>query len=364
MCQSSTTIMLLIVSLRATSSLTRGGVAHVFTRHQHQLQAVATRQYGSATWYEPSLMDHMLYRIKECNQVPDNIEQSLLDFSVDGKILGKVTPQIASRLCDISSPSKQSIFQLDQSTASANGVLTLSEAAGATPESRTDAVSSVMNQLRDSGFIKGWRNEMFPVAECFDEVSNPVFLVERAAAPLLGVLEYGVHINGIVKGEGDDIKMWMARRSRTKSKFPGFVDHIVAGGQPAGLSLIENVIKECQEEAGIPSELTLKGVKPAGAISYTNYSKNDGAMNRVVLFNFDLEIPHDFVPHANDGEVESFFKWTLDDIAASMDPKCKDPIKPNCYLVIIDWLMRTGSISPDSPKYLDVLRTLRSGTCM
>eukprot|EP00956_Cyclotella_meneghiniana_P045027 scaffold350186_cov83-Cyclotella_meneghiniana.AAC.2 len=157
--------------------------------------------------------------------------------------------------------------------------------------------------------------------------------------------------------------MWMARRSKTKSKFPGFVDHIVAGGQPAGLSLMENVLKECLEEAGIPSELTLKGVKPAGAISYANYSKNDGAMNRVVLFNFDLELPQDFIPYANDGEVESFFKWTLDDIAASMDPNCEDPIKPNCYLVIIDWLMRTGAISSDSPKYLDVLRTLRSGTC-
>eukprot|EP00984_Skeletonema_dohrnii_P003890 scaffold1339_cov129-Skeletonema_dohrnii-CCMP3373.AAC.1 len=30
--------------------------------------------------------------------------------------------------------------------------------------------------------------------------------------------------------------MWMARRSKTKSKFPSMLDHIVAGGQPAGLS--------------------------------------------------------------------------------------------------------------------------------
>ena len=32
--------------------------------------------------------------------------------------------------------------------------------------------------------------------------------------------------------------------------------------------------------------------------------------------------------------------------------------------VIIDYLLRSGAISPDSPKYLDVLRTLRSGTCI
>jgi 8-oxo-dGTP pyrophosphatase MutT (NUDIX family) len=176
---------------------------------------------------------------------------------------------------------------------------------------------------------------MYPVAERFDETATPVFLIERAAASLLGVLEYGVHINGLVK-ENDEIKMWMARRSQTKQKFPGVLDHLVAGGLPAGLSLIDNVVKECFEEAGIPEEITLRGLKPAGAISYSNYggklkNEGEGVMNRVVLFCFDLSLPEDFVPHANDGEVESFFKWGLDDIARSMDPNCDDPIKPNCY---------------------------------
>ena len=78
-------------------------------------------------------------------------------------------------------------------------------------------------------------------------------------------------------------------------------------------------------------------MKPAGAISYANYGgklKNDdeGVLNRVVLFCFDLNLPEDFVPQANDGEVESFFTWTLNDIARSIDPDCDDPIKPNCYL--------------------------------
>ncbi len=42
-------------------------------------------------WYPPSLMDHMLYRIQEVNKVPNEVKRSLLDFVVDGKILGKVT---------------------------------------------------------------------------------------------------------------------------------------------------------------------------------------------------------------------------------------------------------------------------------
>lgn len=322
---------------------------------------------SSSTWYKPSLIDHMLFRIQQCNHIPEHIENTFLNFSVEKKVLGRVTPKVADRLCSVSLTSSKPVFMLDET--STEPILTLTEAAGTTPESRTAAVASVMNVLRDSGYITGWRDEMYPVAECFDEVSSPVFLVERAAAALLGVLEYGVHINGLVKEDDGKTMMWMARRSKTKSNFPGMVDHIVAGGQPAGLSLMDNVLKECLEEAGIPPELTLKGVKPTGAISYANYvaskskDEGEGVLSRVVLFNFDLKLPREFEPHANDGEVDYFFKWNLEEIADSMDPECDDPIKPNCYLVIIDWLMRSGAIAPDSPKYLEVLRKLRSGTC-
>lgn len=358
--------MLLLVSIRSTSPLMckitgrHRLTARTFFRSSRYFGVVNKANVGDF-WYEPSLMEHMLYRIQECNRIPDRIERSLLDFSVDGKVLGKITPKVANRLCSISLETSEPVFEMTTSG------ITLGKAAGNSAESRTAAVSSVMEQLRDSGYIAGWRDEMYPVSECFDEVSTPIFLVERAAAPLLGVLEYGVHVNGLVK-RGNDTLMWMARRSLTKSKFPGMLDHIVAGGQPAGLSLMDNVVKECFEEAGIPAELTLRGVKPAGAISYANYGgklkdEDEGVMNRVVLFCFDLDLPGDFSPHANDGEVESFFTWTLDDIASSMHPECDDPIKPNCYLVIIDWLMRSGAISPDSPRYLEVLRTLRSGTC-
>ena len=175
---------------------------------------------------------------------------------------------------------------------------------------------------------------------------------------------------------------------------------------------MDNVVKECYEEAGIPPEITRQTIQPVGAISYENFgsgpivnrqSPDEGVMNRVVLFCFDLTLPQDFVPKVNDGEVDSFFQWTLKDIAKSMDPQYDDPIKPNCYpgkekfyiiwfccacsavvferidthlcltdmipfylltiAVIIDYLLRSGAISPDSPKYLEILRTLRSGTC-
>ncbi len=45
-------------------------------------------------------------------------------------------------------------------------------------------------------------------------------------------------------------------------------DHVVAGAQPHGLTLTENIIKECAEEANIPVHLAETAV-PTGTITYT-----------------------------------------------------------------------------------------------
>lgn len=240
--------------------------------------------------------------------------------------------------------------------------LTLSSEVGMSADERTSAVSKVMDQLRQNGVVNGWRDELYPVAESF--YSPPVFLMERAAVTILGVLEYGVHINGLVQGSRtDSSKMWIARRSKDKSKHPGMLDHIVAGGQPAGLSLMENCVKECEEEAGIPEDIARAGIQAVGAISYETWDSKSDKVARVVLFNYDLHLPPDFQPKPVDGEVEGFFLWSMDQVKESIAQDSDDPIKPNCYVVIIDYLLRTGQLSPEAPGYLDVLRELRSGDC-
>jgi len=344
--------------------------------------------------------------------MPDEVRNNLIDFVVDGKVLGKVTEKVGRLLCraptNRDGPGRPPVFCTREEVGEAEEtssattttttttaerrrpprrrkVLTLTKEAGTTIESRTDAVMSVMTWLRSDGIISGWRDELYPVGRTFYD--EPTLLVERAAAPFLGALEYGVHVNGLVRGsngDGDGVKMWMARRSADKSKHPGMLDHIVAGGQPAGLSLMENVVKECLEEAGVPEHIARGCARPAGAISYETFTPVkkkkmvltkaatgdnddddmvDGVINRVVLFNYDLMLPSDFVPTPVDSEVDEFFLWSVDEIKKSMALDYHDPIKPNCYLVIIDYLLRAGHLSPESRGYLDVLRELRSGSC-
>lgn len=247
--------------------------------------------------------------------------------------------------------------------------LTFAATVGTSFEERSQAVDAVMSKLRDDGIIQGWRDEAYAVATGFYD--EPVFQMERSAVSYLGVLEYGVHVNGLVRtndGEGksydrDRVEMWIGRRSRQKSKYPGMLDHIVAGGQPAGISLLDNVIKECMEEAGIPESMARAGLRPVGAISYETYSQKSNTISRAVIFNYDLMLPPDFVPKPHDGEVEEFFRWSIGEILQSMAVDYPDPIKPNCYLVIIDYLVREGHLSPDIPGYLDIVRELRSGDC-
>lgn len=317
---------------------------------------------------DKKLMQDILYRIRDCNDIPDEIRKTCMNFEVDGIPVGKVTQKVAQLLCD-SSPTEfdeEPVFQMIMSSddGQETQTLTLSESAGATAESRTDAVMTVMANLKSKGIVTGWRDELYPVSPGFYD--EPVFFVERAAAPFLGILQYGVHINGLVQSEDSEM-MWVARRSATKATYPSMTDQIVAGGQPAGLGLMENVLKECQEEAGIPDELTKRGIKAIGAVSYETVEPSlwEGSLlTRMVLFNYDLKLPPDFKPKAVDGEVEEFLQWDVQEQFASMAKDYHDPMKPNCYLCVIDYLLREGHISPEAPGYLDVLRELRSGDCV
>ncbi|GFH45804.1 hypothetical protein CTEN210_02278 [Chaetoceros tenuissimus] len=314
---------------------------------------------NDATVVKSGVMQDILYRIRECNKIPSSIiDDGIVDFEIDGKMVGKVTKQVAKLLCE-SVPKDDAIFIFHPE----KKLLNLTDKAGNTIEERTDAVMTVMKKLKDDGVITGWRDELYPVAQGFYD--KPMLLVERAAAPFLGILQYGVHINGIVKDEHGKEKMWIARRSAQKSKYPGMTDQIVAGGQPAGLSLIENVVKECEEEAGIPADLTMKNIQAVGAVSYECVEDSDldlPVLSRVVLFNYDLELPSDFQPIVVDGEVDEFFQWSVEEQLASMSRNFQNEMKPNCYLCVIDYLLRKGFISPDEPGYLDIFRELRSGS--
>jgi isopentenyldiphosphate isomerase len=218
-------------------------------------------------------------------------------------------------------------------------------------QARSDALEAVVRKLEAEGLIKGRRNEYYPVSTTF--AAKPLAKIERAAIPPFGLRAYGVHMNGFVR-KADGIHMWIGRRAKDKHTYPGLLDNTVAGGQPMGIGLLDNLVKECKEEAAIPEALARRAV-PVGAITYC--MEADDGLKPDVQFCYDLELPEDFVPHNTDGEIESFMLWPIAKVAEIV--RDTGEFKFNCNLVIIDFLVRHGLIAPEHPDYLDIVAGLR-----
>ena len=76
-----------------------------------------------------------------------------------------------------------------------------------------------------------------------------------------------------------------------------------------------------------------------------------------MLFTYDLETPADFMPRNTDGEIVAF---DLRDAAAVVAQlRESDDFKFNVNLVIIDFAIRHGLVTPEDPEYLDLVTGLR-----
>lgn len=218
-------------------------------------------------------------------------------------------------------------------------------------ESRSAELEAVLRKLHASGEIPKWRGEDYGICRRWGE--DLLFKMERAAVPLFGLPAFGVHVNGYVQ-TADGPQLWIGRRAKDKAVAPGKFDHLVAGGQPYGLSLLENVIKEAGEEASVPAELAATA-RPVGALRYL-CGRPEGQRNDI-LFCFDLVLPADFQPAPNDGEVEEFFLWPMARVLERL--KHSDDFKFNVALVNLDFALRHGVLTPDDePEYQAVVEGL------
>merc|ERR1711923_295853 len=108
-----------------------------------------------------------------------------------------------------------------------------------------------------------------------------------------GILTYGISVHAYVVNDDGSISIWMQRRALKSSNFPGKLDTFVAGGISSGETIKEAVIKECTEEANLPTHYFDK-MKPVGCVSYFIQNKEESFDRRLNLdtqFIFDLEVP-------------------------------------------------------------------------
>lgn len=196
--------------------------------------------------------------------------------------------------------------------------------------------------------LNRWRNEAFDVREHID---GPVLAqIDRGALPIYGIEAAGVHVNGLVE-TARSTRLWVARRAAHKALDPNKLDHLVAGGVPAGLSPEQTLVKEAEEEASVPADLA----RQARHVSTIRYAmERFEGLRRDTLFCYDLTLPESFQPHPNDDEVAAFELWPLERVADTVS--AGDDFKFNVNLVLIDLLIRRGIIQePDASALREAL---------
>jgi 8-oxo-dGTP pyrophosphatase MutT (NUDIX family) len=254
---------------------------------------------------------------------------------------------------------------------------TLSLAAGPTAGARTAAVAATLARMRRArrfAVLDKWRDEPYLVwgrATAEKEEGEVLFTVERAAAALLGVVTYGVHMTAFARtdprardgGGGGGVRVWVARRARTKHTFPGMLDNSVAGGLAAG-DLLPDVClaRECEEEASLGPDVSGLA-RPVGCVTYF-YISGAGAAGEAGLMQPECQFVYDLdltgrdgvVLRPHDGEVEGFELMGVDEVKREL---ALGHFKPNCGLVMLDFLVRHGLLTPaGEPNYIELVSRL------
>ncbi|OHF01422.1 NUDIX domain-containing protein [Colletotrichum orchidophilum] len=269
--------------------------------------------------------------------------------------LGYVLPRVVDELLKVPDSIKGEV-QVDSERR------TLCAFQAPTLESRSKLAADLSDYWRANDtfpILRGWRDELWPV---YGRNGELLFDIERAASGLFGVMRYGVHLTAFVRDHSAShgIKIWVPRRSPTKSTFPGMLDNTVAGGLMTGEDPFECVIREADEEASLPDQIVRQQTQFVGGVTYIYITEaeagEEGLIYPEVQWIYDLELPEDVVPQPKDGEVADFSLCTVEQVREGL---ARGEWKPNCALVALDFFIRQGILTRENePQYDQIVQRI------
>ena len=325
---------------------------------------------------EQELSTDLLSRVRRNDQAGGTLSSASLPFVVGGETYGNILPLGIAVLSEYGAPYVHvgaTAVELDDTACSLAPPLPFAlskkvEQFEAQPlfEERSAGLAALFERLRLTGavpMLDGWRDEPFAVRKAFN--APAACIVERAAAPLLGLPAYGVFATGYIcgiEGSRQPTDVWIGRRSPNKPTWPGKLDSIAAGGLAAGDLPLSAMRSECADEAGIRDVTLLENLHSCSCLSYQAFRDGEWGLKPDILFAFDLELPPDFIPYPVDGEVEDFRLMSIEELIGSLRAD-NDDWKPNVGVVLIDFLLRHGFVNADDSDFLELVSSLRTGTC-
>lgn len=184
----------------------------------------------------------------------------------------------------------------------------------------TPHLTELAHALHACGGSGAWRNELLPV---LDEGGHELAQVERAVVRVLGMRTRAVHLVGwCAPADATNAALthsWLQLRAHTKPNDPGLWDTLMGGTVAAGESVVDTLVRETWEEAGLRLN-ELAGLTHGGRFTATR-PVPDGEGSGYLVEDTDwytVQVPAHLTPVNQDGEVDHFEAWTLSAVWRSL----------------------------------------------
>ncbi|EPY50909.1 thiamine diphosphokinase Tnr3 [Schizosaccharomyces cryophilus OY26] len=281
--------------------------------------------------------------LDRCDSFHNNFISGTIPFYLNDAVIGYIIPEVIQELVKFDSFVYDWIYKPGKS-------IQLNATDFEKRSSILEKILKVWKQSNLFGVADQWRNELYSV---FGPNGEVAFAVERGGYWLFGFVSYGVHCNIYVPPTPTTpMCLWVPTRSSTKQTWPGYLDNSVAGGISHGDSIVGTMVKECLEEANL--SVSHSSLRSRGIVSYIKFSQKKWYQPEL-QYVFDVPIDENTKLRPNDGEVAEFHLWTLDQVIQEL---AAGNFKPNCALVILDFLMRHGILSPEHPQYYETFQRI------
>ncbi|KAK5990529.1 hypothetical protein PT974_08798 [Cladobotryum mycophilum] len=222
-----------------------------------------------------------------------------------------------------------------------------------------------------NGCFKKWlikKSDYHPIRGLDAKLAGLV--IASPARGIFGIVTTGVHMNMFTVKSGK-IHVWVSKRSQNVT-YAGKLDQVVAGAMDPddNMDPLVTLQREAMEEAGLTVDVstglvTRNGiyvgrVTPEPKISFYDQKDHiagseEGHVEPGIRYTFDLQVNPGFIPFPE--EPDSIDRFMLKPIEEVKSDLKNAEWKPNCGLVMLDFLLRKGEIQQCDDEHFGMLRS-------